>query len=226
MVVLTAPSWNAVMSSVGVAMVRPEPSQLEAPHSISLGKSGYAVGSAIVSLKTQPSVEVGPLVRLLDASELSQLEDRVCAFLQLSPLVAKHVLRPAIPGDPATYPLWGEIYRAGPEINGERKRYVVVSPNQWNVAAPYVTVVRLTSQLKVNHVAFPEILGGQSRAACGDLTSRSRGKILLAPRDRPPVKGVRWTDMSAIGRGIAVTFRLGHALERAGVTAPNASTYG
>lgn len=225
MVVLTAPSWNAVMSSVGVAMVRPEPSRLEAPHSVHLGQNGYAVGSAIVSLKSQPSIDVGPLIRALEASELSLLEDRMCAFLRLPSLVGGHVQRPVIPGDPTTYPLWGEIYRAEPVIDGERKRYVVVSPNSWNVVAPYVTVARLTSQVKVDHLAFPEVLGGESRAACGDLTSRSRGTILLPARDRPPQKQVRWTDMSAIGRGIAVTFRLGHALERAGVTPPNGSAY-
>lgn len=226
-VVLTASTWNMRMSSFGVAMVRPRPSALEAPHSVALGQDGSAVASAVASLNAPPHPEsgIGALIRALAASELAQLEDRLCSFLLLPQLIAGSVFRPALPGDPAAYPVWGDVYTAEPPFEGERKRYVVVSPNAWNAASPYVSVVRTTSQEKVAHVSFPLILDDKTRAACGDLDVRNRGQVLLARRDRPTPSTTRFKDMGAIARGIAVTFRLGHALERAGVTPPEGSTY-
>lgn len=215
-VVLTTNTWNAAMSQVGAVVVRREVDDFETPHAIELAGVGRAIGCAIVSLDApaQPSSVIGPLLRMLSPDELNALEERVCAFLDLPLLTAGRPVRPELPGDPTTYPAWGEVYRAGPPIDGERKRYVVVSPNRWNCIAPYVTVVRTTSRDKTNIDAFPRMQGGSARASCGDLSVRARGEILLMPRDRPTPRSLTYTDMAGIGRGIAFTHGLDGAIAR------------
>ncbi len=215
-VVLTTNAWNSTMTQVGAVVVRREVDEFEIPHVTELASLGRAVGCAVVSIDAppQPSSVIGPLVRMLSPDELSGLEERVCAFLDLPRLRAGRPIRPELPGDATTYPVWGDVYRAGPPIDGERKRYVIVSPNRWNCIAPYFTVVRTTSRDKANLDAFPLIQRDTARASSGDLSLRGKAEILLAPRDRPTPRTLTYADMAAIAKGIVFTHGLEAALAR------------
>lgn len=215
-VVLTTNTWNAAMTQVGAVVIRRDVDEFEIPHAVELAGIGNAIGCAVVSLDAppQPSSVIAQLIRPLSSEELSAVEDRVCAFLDLPRLHTGRPVRPQLPGDPTTYPVWGDVYRAGPPIDGERRRYVIVSPNRWNCVAPYFTVVRTTSRDKANADAFPLIQRDTARASCGDASLRGRGEILLAPRDRPTPQTLTYADMTAIARGIAFTHGLDAAVAR------------
>lgn len=214
--ILTSPEWNATMSQVGGVVVRQHVAALEEPHCVGLAGGDIAVCCAVVSLLA-PSLEESPIgeaIRDLGPEELEQVEDRVAMFLRLPQLAAGRPLRPELPGDPARYPLWGDVYYAEPLIDDERKRYVIMSPNAWNAVAPYVSLVRTTSRDKANVAAFPLIEGGAARAACGDLSVRRHGEIIIDPRSRPTPRTVSFGDMSVIARGIARTHLLEGAISR------------
>lgn len=210
--ILTTNTWNSAMAQVGAVVIREMPATFEAPHAVEL-TGGHAIACAVVSLDAPPlsSSVVGELIRSLSPEELNEIEDRVCSFLDLPRLLAGRPVRPELPGDPTRYPVWGDIYRAGPVIDGERKRYAIVSPNRWNSVAPYVTVVRTTSRDKANVAAFPLIERGNARASCGDMSLRGTPEVLLDPRDRPAPRTLSHADMTAIGKGIVQT----HGLEAA-----------
>jgi len=113
------------------------------------------------------------------------------------------------------YPVWGQIYLAGPPVQGERKRRVAVSPNAWNAISGMATFVRTTTSFDRHGPEFPQIQGGASRACCGDVTTFEHGRVLLAPRDQPVPQVVTMRDMVAIGRGLVVTHELESAAARA-----------
>lgn len=214
--IITTNSWNASMSQVGGVVVRESPSLLESPHAVPLTGGSHAIASAVASLDAPPlpTCVIGELIRPLASAELAQIEDRVASFLDLPRILAGRPLRPELPGDPTRYPVWGDAYRAGPLIDNERKRYVIVSPNRWNASAPYVTVVRTTSRDKADVEAFPLIEQGSARASCGDLSVRGIGEILLATRDRPSPRTLSYADMVAIAKGIVRTHSLEDAVSR------------
>lgn len=127
----------------------------------------------------------------------------------LTELLALTYLRRPTPANAPTpggsvvdYPRWGEIYYAGPLVNGSRKRYVVVSNDFWNQQPDKIhLVVRTTSQKKSPGTAFSEIEHGAARACCGDLTSfRSASFDMIG---RPTPERLDLADMVRVANGLA-----------------------
>jgi mRNA-degrading endonuclease toxin of MazEF toxin-antitoxin module len=217
-VVITNDRWNAAMSQVTVlpfaATARP-------------GEQGYVVGyrSGVISAARplaviappDPRSALGPPIASLSAADLDPLEELLCRFLQLPALLAG-VPAPSRPiGEASTYPVWGDIYR-GPVLGGERKRFIVVSPNEWNRTSGLAVGVRTTTQLKIDDVWFPAILDGKSRACCGDATTFSHSQWRLSRRDRPAPFTTATKDMVAIARGLADLYELEAAVGRVAAT--------
>ena len=213
-VVITNDRWNAAMSQVTVlpfvAAARPE------DHGYVLGYRSGVISAArplAVIAPPDPRSALGPPIASLSAGELDPLEELLCRFLQLPTLLAG-VPAPSRPvGDASTYPVWGDVYR-GPVLGGERKRFVVVSPNEWNRTSGLAAGVRTTTQLKIDDTWFPPILDGKSRACCGDATTLPHTQWRLARRDRPTPFTTSTKDMIAIARGLADLFDLAAAVGR------------
>lgn len=216
--IITNDRWNANMSWVGVSPVRRAVEPYEAPYSVQLGSGLFATTGRIVALAAppHPHTQLGPVEAALTADELDRCEDALCRFLQIPLLLGAGTRIPPVLGA-VTYPLWGEIYDAEPPINGERKRYVVVSPNPWNAASGSATLVRTTSPVKRGSAAFPLIQGTAARACCGEATTVPNTAIRMARRDRSTPMTTTRADMVSIARGFLVTHDLRSAATRAGV---------
>lgn len=213
-VVISNDRWNAAMSQVTV---------LPMLRSVDAEEQAYALPYRDAAISTARPLSVlapgesgsplGPPILSIGTSELASLEERLCQFLQLPALLAG-VPAPSRPvGELGAYPVWGDIYR-GSVLAGERKRFVVVSPNEWNRSSGLAVGVRTTSQLKIDDIWFPTILGGIARACCGDATTLGLPEWRLARRDRPTPFTTSTKDMVAIARGLADLYELEAALER------------
>lgn len=202
------------MARVAVLPVRSTLLAGEDRYAIPYGK-GFITASRVLSVFAPPETlsPLGVVVDGLDEDALAAIEERLCEFLDLPNLLGHQpsIRRPT--GDTSAYPLWGEIYR-GPVLGGERKRFVVASPNSWNRTSGMATGIRTTTQLKIDDIWFPRIADGSTRAACGDTTTFAMDDWLLAKRDRPRPFTTTVRDMVAIARGLADVYDLDTALSR------------
>lgn len=210
-VVISNDRWNAAMSQIAV---------LPVVQSLHPGERAYAVPydahfvtaarPLAILAPPHPDSAIGPAIAGLSAAELDAVADRLAEFLQLPALLrgVGAVARPT--GDTAAYPLWGEVYR-GPVLGGERKRFVVVSPSEWNRESGLAVGVRTTNQLKIDDLWFPAILGGTSRACCDDASTFPLPEWRLHQRDRPMPFTATAADMAAIARGLADVYELDDA---------------
>lgn len=216
-VVVTNDRWNAAMARVAVLPVRSALLPGEDRYAIAYGK-GFITAARVLSVFAPPDPlsPLGVAVDGLEDDALAALEERLCEFLQFPDLLGDQpaIRRPT--GDGSGYPLWGDIYR-GPVLGGERKRFVVVSPNSWNRVSGMASGVRTTTQLKIDDVWFPPILDRSTRAACGDATTFPTNAWRLAKRDRPTPFTTTIRDMVAIARGLVDVYDLGAALGRMAV---------
>lgn len=219
-VVLTNDRWNQTMSSVGVVPIRSSVMPFDQPFSVSLPNGDAVVASRLVSLDERaPKLSLlGPANGSLDAPTLAAVEDKLRDFLQLPQLLKQspQVLRPL--GDASSYAVWGQIYLAGPRIEEERKRRIVVSPNSWNAVSDMATLVRTTTSFERYGPDFPKIQGGSVRACCADTTTMQLRSVMLNPRDRPVPSTSTMTDMRSIARGLIVAYGLEASLLRVGST--------
>lgn len=203
------------MLQIGAIAIRESVEPFDAPYSVPFSRGGALVASRIVSSDQSSDLALlGPVTSALDSAELATIEDRLCEFLQLPALFAPSPRVPGPLGDASRYPVWGQIYRAGPLMSGERKRRIVVSPNAWNAASELATLVRTTTSFARYGEEFPQIQDGGARACCGDAITFERSSILLAGRDRPDPHTASMRDMIAVGRGLVVAYELAHAVER------------
>ena len=219
--ILTNDRWNSTMSQLGGAIVRPDILPVEAAYSVQVADGRFATAARVVSLRTVSDTDstspIGAAQTLLSADELLHLEDALARFLQL-PLLLGAISRHRRPvGNISSYPNWGESYYANTPIAQQRKRFVVVSPNEWNAATPFASGIRTTSQFKRDALQFPLIQGGLIRACCGDLATFGKNELSLGPRSRPTPATATLADMVAIARGLVITHALEGALGRAGV---------
>jgi len=217
-VVLTNDRWNHTMSSVGVVPIRSRVMPFDLPFSVPLPNGDAVVASRLVSLDERDPKRslLGPANGSLDPALLAAVEDKLRDFLQLPQLVKQspQVLRPL--GNASAYAVWGQIYLAGPRIEEERKRRIVVSPSSWNAVSDLATLVRTTTSFDRYGPEFPKIQGGSVRACCGDATTMQLHSVMLNPRDRPVPSTSIMTDMQAIARGLTVAYGLEASLRRVG----------
>lgn len=214
--VVTNDRWNQTMSQIGVLPVRRIVPEHDAPYSAPLPDGSQILASRLVA----PDVSSGasPLLGVARGAVtddvLAAVEDRLVLFLQLDRLVAPAPRIPRPVGDATRYPIWGDIYLAGPPVDGERKRRIVVSPNAWNAVSGLATLVRTTTAFKYDDVAFPQIQGGAARACCGDATTMVHGQIRLSERERPEPRAATMAEMTRLAKGLIATHELDRAIAR------------
>ena len=161
------------------------------------------------------SSNLGPEIRQLSDDEMARVEDGVAELLGLRYLCQKPPLLPPSPAGAAAYPRWGEVYYAGPAVDNQTKRHVVVSNDYWNSTAGNGVAVRTTSQLKRAGLSFPAIENGAAVACCGDATSFVHADFDLVGRPEPPRLAL--DDMSRIAWGLVETHQLESAVSRLGL---------
>jgi hypothetical protein len=213
--VLTNDRWNQSMLQIGAIAIRESVEPFDAPYAVPFAGGGALVASRIVSSDQSSDLPLlGPVISALDSAALAAIEDRLCEFLQLPALFTPSPHVPGPLGDASRYPVWGQIYRAGLLINGERKRRLVVSPNAWNAVSELATLVRTTTSFARYGDEFPQIQRGAARACCGDAITFEHSSVRLARRDRPSPHTATMPDMIAVGRGLMAAYELADAVRR------------
>ena len=207
--------WNQSLLQIGAVAIRNAVDPFDVPYAVPFVSGGTLVASRLASSdQSSDSPLLGPVLTALDPADLAAVEDRLCEFLQLPALLTPSPRIPGPLGDASRYPVWGQLYRAGPVINGERKRRIVVSPNAWNALSGFATLVRTTTSFARYGDEFPQIQRGAARACCGEAITFERSSILLSGRDRPDPSTTTMRDMVAIARGLVVAYELEPAIER------------
>lgn len=144
---------------------------------------------------------------------LEQVEDSLVGLLALQTVCVDPPRRPGQPVHPSTYPTWSKTYYADPPVEGQRKRWLVVSHDYWNAAAGSVLTVRTTSNTWHQADTFPAIQRGLALACCPDLQVKDHQMFDLASVNALPQATV--DDMRRAGFGLANHFVLVAALRRA-----------
>lgn len=209
LLVLTRDTWNeSGLQTVVVAPVGPvsEPEGLPTPLVDLAGNPAQVrLGDALEF----PKFALGALVGLLRPNDLARVENGLCDLLLLRELCANP---PRAPRPRAvSHPQWGEIYYLlGEEFEGERKRRVVVSHDNWNRTGRALAV-RTTTSPRRGGPGFPAIQRSRVVAVCGSLTSYTRQRF---SQQRPDPPRLFLPDMAAIARGLADMLELEDALLR------------
>lgn len=213
-VVVTNDRWNAAMSQVAVVPLISSVPPWERDYAHTY-RNGVVTAARLLAVLAppDPASVLGPPIASLSPTELGPIEELLCHFLQLPTLLGERPAPSRPAGDARAYPNWGDIYR-GPVLAGERKRFVVVSPNAWNRRSGLAVGVRTTTQLKIDDLWFPVIVDQATRACCGDATTFPHSQWRLERRDRPTPFTTTTRDMIAIARGLADVYDLGAALGR------------
>lgn len=214
LLVLTNDVWNSTMSGLGVLPLRRDVPEAEAPHAVAVDEL-YALASRPTQVGPADDI-LGPAIAVADDGHLAGVEDALLSFLQIAEVVRP---TPAPPRRPppgrVTYPLWGEIYYLDPPIEGERKRFVVVSPSAWNAVSGLAGVVRMTTAAKYDRTFFPTVLGGRAQACPGELATVRSNRLRIRGDQRPSPSVLPLADMAAVLQGIVRTWGLEEALRRA-----------
>ncbi len=218
-VVLTHNPWNDTMHQAGIVVVRSALAAVEQPHAVPLASGGCAVVTRLTSesMPGQPDSIIGPSELALPQAELDAIEDKLVQLLELPLLLSGRARTLPLAGSATPYPLWGDVYYAGPRIGTERKRFVVISPNRWNAVGGYATCVRTTTSFKGRPLQFPRVLTYPDQpaafACCGDATTFATH--MFDQRERPPrPTHASLADMVAISKGLVVTHDLAAAVAR------------
>lgn len=210
--VLTNDDWNDKVEEVGVVPIRQPMSETfpELHPNVSEAPLLQAIPGRLLSIDKN---ELGRPLVVLDDERLAMAEDVLCDILALDDICRPEPKRPPQPRGVVDYPAWGEIYYAGEPIDGQYKRWVVVSTDDWNKRTGTSILVRTTSQQRRGGPEFPPIQNGDARACCGDATTMLAKRVRLRGK-RPDPRWLNTRDMAAIAEGITETHGLRGALER------------
>ncbi|MDO8506021.1 MAG: hypothetical protein Q7S41_00265 [Candidatus Limnocylindria bacterium] len=152
------------------------------------------------------SAAVGRELGAVSSTDLRLVEDAWIDLLEIRSLLVPTPSFPP-PGPGNSYPRWSHTYYLHQYTRGERKFYVVCSPDQTNGSAPAVTVVRLTSS--PHGLEFPRIASG-TYACAGNITSFPSRHVDLIRQ--PPIRSLSIDDMRRIAAAVAITHGLSDAL--------------
>lgn len=156
-------------------------------------------------------VQIGAIGREVGAISGSELRSAEEAWIDLLALDTLLQLPPEYPaaGPGGNYPRWARTYYVRKHTGGQRKFYVVFSPDGVNAAAPAVTLVRLTST--PSGPEFPEVQPG-THACAGNITTFPAHFVDTV--GAPPVRSVSLDGMRRVAAAVAITHGLGPALGR------------
>jgi len=198
-VVVSEDAWNRAMSTAICVPVYPGPPAVALFH-VALGDLGHADVSRALSL---PHDALGDELDELGRASLDDVARAVAAYLDLDALAQRRTRRPVpTPSDRPTARQksihWADL---GLE---ERKRVLVLSPDERNAVAPYVSTLYVTSRDRRNRRVW------QVPAAGGWVIT---GDLLLQPqralehRRRPTPARATADEMAEVAVGVRGVLR-------------------
>jgi mRNA-degrading endonuclease toxin of MazEF toxin-antitoxin module len=210
-VVLTKDSWNSRMIGVGAVPIRPRDGGTS-PVALPLDDDPEQCLDP-ARLLVIPRERFGKAVRVLDDESLHRLERALGELIDAPRLMAEPLRGTRPPAGQIDYPQWGEIYYRNTErIQGEAKRYLVVSNDLWNRQKATVLVARTTTQPKHPTDEFPLVQNGEAQVVCGELAAVRAYALDLERRPQGQPRVGR-KEMAAVVRGITRTHLLQNYLD-------------
>jgi len=203
--VLTKTSWNLAMHGVGVVPAVPR-AAASPTATIDPWDDQRAFDPTHIVVVPQRAAQ--EIVAVATDTLLHSVERGLAELAQARRLLGTPPKLGRPPAGRVDYPRWGDIHYLNAAATTERKRYVVVSFDEWNAARKTALVVRLTSRQKQSDAQFPLVADGTSRACCGEVTAVPVAAIDQRARPRDTVNRLNLTDMVAIVRGITATHLL------------------
>jgi mRNA-degrading endonuclease toxin of MazEF toxin-antitoxin module len=205
--VVSSNHWNQESPNIGVIPLRRHYDE-EVPFPVVEGLQA-ACGSVV----HVASVRLTEELFALNAVDLNAVERSLADVLVLPSICRPDPHRPGSPRDIADeYPRWGRIYYAEPPLDGQTKRWLVVSHDYWNAGSGTALCVRTTSNDHHQSDVVPAIQRGLAYAVCPELQVKARARFDLISAAKLPQASL--AEMRAVGIGLANVFRL---LEPAGL---------
>lgn len=170
----------------------------------------YTKAKSVPSVETELGhLDVGGLMTLGVGSLVEELgklsgDDHSRADQALSDLLLLPELC-AIPPHPVKmlpageYPRWGQTYYAEPALNGQVKRWLVVSHDQYNRTSGRALCVRTTSNTALVGPEIVFIQRGLAMAVCTDVTSKPHADFDL---DGQPIPQIQSEERVIVARGL------------------------
>jgi len=193
-VVIGEDAWNRVMGTSICVPVYPGP-PVVAPFHLAVDGHGHADVSRSVSL---PHDALGARIGLVDGPRLEAIARAAAAYLDLDALERRRTRRPVpMPTDPPAARQkgihWADLGLA------ERKRVLVLSPDERNAVAPYVSALYVTSRDKRRRRAW-QVPAAGGWVVTGDLLLRPRRA--LEHRRRPTPARATADEMAEVARAV------------------------
>lgn len=211
-VVLTKDSWNTRMIGVGVVPIR-EPDAETSPVAVPLGDETDRVLEP-ARLIVVPKEQLDRAELVLEDEKLHELERALADLIDAPRLTTEPLRATRPPAGRIDYPKWGEIYyRNAERIQGEAKRYLVVSHDLWNQQKKTILVCRTTTQPTHPTDEFPIVQDGDAQVVAGELGAVPAAALDL---DRRPHGQARLglQEMAEVARGITRTHLLRDYLDQ------------
>lgn len=155
----------------------------------------------------------GPLLQVVKAelkdaivelapAQLAPIEEAITEILALDDLLGQPPRAPAVQPGVIDYPRWSNIYYAGGRVGRppERKRYLVVSHDQYNRAMGGAVCVRTTTSERRGGPTLPVLRDGVTKAVCVMPTFFSSHSVGL--RERPQPSQVYTPDMRTVAAAL------------------------
>lgn len=198
-VVVSEDAWNRAMSTAICVPVYPGPPAVALFH-VGLGDLGHADVSRALSL---PRDALGDELDELGRASLDDVARAVAAYLDLDALAQRRTRRPVpTPSDQPTARQksihWADL---GLE---ERKRVLVLSPDERNAVAPYVSALYVTSRDRRNRRAW-QVPAAGGWVITGDLILQPQRA--LEHRRRPTPARATADEMAEVAVGVRGVLR-------------------
>ena len=144
-------------------------------------------------------LQLGEELLSLSAVEQNQVDEALAGFLFIPQMCSPDPIRPARPnGD---YPQWGRIYYAEPPLDGQTKRWLIVSNNVFNAHSGFAVCVRTTSNLSMQGPIAPAIQRGFALAVASDVMVKRLGRFQL--RSSADLPQAEFSEMRNVAIGLA-----------------------
>lgn len=191
-VILSEDGWNRAMRTVVAVPVVPGAPAVDVFHT-AVADLGHADASIVQSIGVDA---LGPCVTVLGGDVLDNVARSVVAYLDLAALEARRVRRP--PSLPAGHAAQKAIHWADLGLD-ERKRVLVVSPDERNAVAPYVTALYVTSRDKARRRAW-QVPAAGGWVITGDLLVQTHRS--LEHRRRPTPRRATAAEMTEVAGAV------------------------
>lgn len=177
------------ITAVPISRIRTDPTEVEV-------QAGFvAVGRPVRAHRLQ----LGEELYSLSAVEQNQVDEALAGLLLIPQMCSPDPTRPGTPD--GNYPQWGRIYYAEPPLDGQTKRWLIVSHNVFNAYSGFAVCVRTTSKLSLQGPMTPAIQRGFALAVATDVMVKRLDRFDL--RSSGDLPQAEFSEMRNVAIGLA-----------------------